>query len=161
MNKEEFVKKIYDAAVRIGEIDPIFVTAQAALESGWGAKSIGTYNIFGITKGSWTGKTELILTTEYFSTSDRKWKLPEKVESVEAVNGKYKYKVWRLFRVYESYDECLQDHLRILRGTKYASAWEYRKDRHEFLRKIASTYATSPTYVQTMESMFNSVLKRL
>ena len=67
MMKEEFVKKIYAAAVRIGEIDPLFVTAQAALESGWGANAIGTYNIFGITKGSWTGDTELVSTTVYLS----------------------------------------------------------------------------------------------
>ena len=35
MTVKEFVKWIYPAA-KCGEISPVFVTAQAALESGWG-----------------------------------------------------------------------------------------------------------------------------
>ena len=162
MKKEEFVRKIYDAAVNIGEIDPIFVTAQAALESGWGAAAIGTYNIFGITKGSWKGECKLVLTTEFFSSPDKKFASPEKVVSVEQVGLKrYRYSVYRLFRVYESYEECLRDHLAILQKPMYADAWVYRKDRHEFLRRIASRYATAPNYVEIMESMFRSVERRL
>jgi flagellum-specific peptidoglycan hydrolase FlgJ len=161
MNKEEFVRKIYAAAVRIGEIDPIFVTAQAALESGWGAKSIGTYNIFGITKGSWIGECRLVLTTEYFSDSGKKFVDPEKVVSVERSGNKWRYKVYRLFRVYKSYEECLRDHLAILQKPIYMDAWEYRKDRHKFLRLIAEKYATSPDYIEIMESMFKSVERRL
>ena len=166
MTKEEFVKKIYAAAVRIGEIDPLFVTAQAALESGWGANAIGTYNIFGITKGSWTGDTELVPTTEYFNRPDITFKSPECVLSVEKVgSNRYKYKVKRLFRKYNSYDECLADHLAILKKPGYADAWEYRKDPYKFAEKISdhvgARYATATDYVKVMHSMINSVKRRL
>ena len=58
----EFVKKIYPAAERLyraGGVHPLFVTAQAALETSWKIKGIGN-NIFGITKGSsWIGPVSL------------------------------------------------------------------------------------------------------
>lgn len=75
----EFVRKIYPAAARLyrsGGVHPLFVTAQAALETGWKIKGIGN-NIFGITKGSsWTGSVSLELTTEYFKTPSVKFKAP-------------------------------------------------------------------------------------
>ena len=51
MTVKDFVKWIYPQARKMGEINPVFVTAQAALESGWGKSAIGN-NLFGITKGS-------------------------------------------------------------------------------------------------------------
>ena len=48
----EFVRKIYPAAARLyrsGGVHPLFVTAQAALETGWKIKGVGN-NIFGITR---------------------------------------------------------------------------------------------------------------
>lgn len=84
----EFVRKIYPAAARLyrsGGVHPLFVTAQAALETGWKIKGVGN-NIFGITKGSsWTGPVSLELTTEYFKTPNVKFKAPERVVSVEQV----------------------------------------------------------------------------
>ena len=89
----EFVRKIYPAAARLyrsGGVHPLFVTAQAALETGWKIKGIGN-NIFGITKGSkWTGPVSLELTTEYFKTPSVKFKAPERVVSIEHV-GPCKY----------------------------------------------------------------------
>ena len=84
----EFVRKIYPAAARLyrsGGVHPLFVTAQAALETGWKIKGIGN-NIFGITKGSkWTDPVSLELTTEYFKTPRVKFKAPERVVSIEHV----------------------------------------------------------------------------
>ena len=51
MTNKEFAKMVYDAAKGL-DIHPLFVTAQACLETGWGKKTIGKYNIFGITKGA-------------------------------------------------------------------------------------------------------------
>ena len=105
MSKEqiEFVKKVYPAAARLAEaggVNPLFVTAQAALETGWKIRGIGN-NIFGITKGSWTGPVSLELTTEYFKTPTVTFKAPERVVSVDQVApDRYKYRVYRLFRVY-------------------------------------------------------------
>lgn len=166
MTPKDFVNWIYPAAERLGEISPLFVTAQAALESGWGKSAIGN-NLFGITKGSsWNGPVELVTTTEYFNRPDVSFKAPEKVLFVQDLgNGRYKYKVNRLFRQYDTVDECLQDHLAILRKPGYADAWPYRNDPEKFVEKIQDTvgarYATAPDYVDIMKSMFRSVNKYL
>lgn len=86
-NKEvtEFIKTLYPAALhnwitdKVNSLHPVFVTAQAGLETGWKIKGIGN-NILGITKGSsWTGRVKLVTTTEYFQDTDRKFTLPEEV----------------------------------------------------------------------------------
>lgn len=161
----EFVKKVYPAAERLyraGGVSPLFVTAQAALETGWQIKGIGN-NIFGITKGStWTGPVELVLTTEYFRTCDVKFKAPEEVVSVDQVApDKYKYRVRRFFRVYDSLDACLDDHLALLRKPGYADAWPYRTDAKEYARRLVDNtgarYATAPNYAEVMGSMIDNV----
>jgi hypothetical protein len=73
----EFVKAVYPAAKALWEkqdsIHPVFVTAQAALETGWRIRGASN-NIFGITKGSsWTGLTALELTTENFPVPDKRF----------------------------------------------------------------------------------------
>ena len=76
MRVSDFVAWIYPKAKEMNEIDPLFVTAQAALESGWGKSAIGN-NLFGITKGTtWAGPVKLIETTEYFSTPNVAFKAP-------------------------------------------------------------------------------------
>lgn len=166
MTPKEFVAWIYPAAKRIGEISPVFVTAQAALESGWGKSAIGN-NLFGITKGSkWNGPVELVTTTEYFNRPDVSFRQPERVLSViDLGNGRYRYKVKRLFRQYDTIDDCLCDHLAILKKPGYADAWPYRWDPDRFVEKIqdavGSRYATSPDYVKTMKQMIASVKKHL
>ena len=101
MKPNEFVRWIYPQARELGEVSPVFVTAQAALESGWGASAIGN-NLFGITKGSsWTGPVRLVTTTEWFTRPDVKFKAPEEVLKVALKgHGRYKYTVRRLFRDY-------------------------------------------------------------
>lgn len=161
----EFVRKVYPAAVRlyqVGGVHPFFVTAQAALETGWKIKGIGN-NIFGITKGSsWTGPVSLELTTEYFKTPDVKFKTPERIVSVEQVApDKYRYRVYRYFRNFASIDECLDNHLELLRKPGYADAWPYRNDPKEFARRLVDNtgakYATAPDYAAVMASMIDTV----
>ena len=163
----EFVRKIYPAAARLyrsGGVHPLFVTAQAALETGWKIKGVGN-NIFGITKGSsWTGPVSLELTTEYFKTPDVKFKAPERVVSIEQVSlGKYKYRVYRYFRNFASLDECLDNHLELLRKPGYADAWPYRDDPKEFARRLmdgtGAKYATAPDYAEVMASVIDNVAR--
>lgn len=159
MKVTDFVKWIYPQAKAMGEINPIFVTAQAALESGWGKSAIGN-NLFGITRGtSWKGAVQLVTTTEYFSRPDVSFKEPEKVlQVVRLSERRYKYTVKRLFRDYDSMADCLADHLSILRKPGFADAWPYRDDPKEYVRRIVdnigSKYATSPDYVATMDKLF-------
>ena len=160
MTIDDFVKWIYPHAKKT-DINPIFVTAQAALESGWGKSAIGN-NIFGITKGSWKGAVQLVTTREYFTNPNVKFKAPEKILSVELIsNGKYLYKVKRLFRDYDSVAGCLKDHSAILQKPQFADAWPYRHDAKEFVRRIQDSvggkYATSPAYVETMDKLFAMV----
>lgn len=163
MTVNDFVKWIYPAACRMGEISPVFVTAQAALESGWGKSAIGKFNLFGITRGSsWAGPVILVETSEYFSRPDIKFKSPECVLSVTKLSDKrYKYRVKRFFRDYQSLEQCLSDHLGILKKSGYADAWPFRDNPDLFVEKIqdcvGSRYATSPDYVQTMRKLFRMV----
>lgn len=164
MTVKDFVAWVYPEACK-GEISPVFVVAQAALESGWGKSGIGN-NLFGITKGSWTGPVELVTTTEYFNRPNVSFKAPEKVLSVEELGGgRYKYRVKRLFRQYDTLSDCLIDHMAILKKPGYADAWPYRNDPDKFVEKIqdcvGSKYATSPDYVQTMKKLFRMVEKEV
>lgn len=85
-----FARQVYAAAVEAKtEIDPAFVTAQAMLETGWGARVIGKANLFGITKGSqWDGDIVMVKTHEYFKTPKQKFKEPDRIVSVCKVAGK-------------------------------------------------------------------------
>jgi flagellar protein FlgJ len=161
-----FVKAVYPAARALWEerdsISPLFVTAQAALETGWRLKADGTNNLFGITKGSWTGAVKLCLTNEVFSVPDKKFVLPERVVSVKDVGGgEYEYLLYRFFRVYDSMEGCLDDHLSVLRKPGYADAYPYRNDPKMFAERVSDSagarYATAPDYAAVMASVIDSV----
>lgn len=161
MNKAEFVKWIYPATKGL-EINGIFITAQAALESGWGTAAIGN-NLFGITRGSqWSGAVELVTTTEYFKTDKISFRQPEKVLSITKLSDtKYRYKVKRLFRQYETVVDCLKDHERILKKPIYADAWPFKDDPEMFAEKIVDSvggqYATAPNYADALKSVIRSI----
>lgn len=161
--QKKFCREVYDAAKEMDVISPVFVAAQACLESNWGASKIGEYNIFGITRGSWpVERCILVTTTEVFSVANKTFTPPEKVLSIKRkAVGKYIYKVRRYFKNFASYKECLQEHLRLFQAPGYADAWPYRKNAREFARRIVdnvgSKYATAPNYAKTMEAMIASV----
>lgn len=164
-----FVKLIYPIAKQLeasGGLNSLFTTAQAALESGWGDKSIGN-NIFGITIGStWKGNKKLVVTTEYFNTANVKFKLPEEVISINKVSsGKYEYKVKRFYRDYNTIYDSLIDHENILKKSIYSDAWPYRNDPYKYSElicdNVGSKYATAPNYASLMKSMINSVKTRV
>ena len=159
-----FARNIYAAAKRATDIAPEFVTAQAILESGWGKSRIGKFNLFGITRGSnWKGHTVLTLTHEYFNTPTRTFPAPEKVVSVvkSKTGNRWYYTVYRLFKDFDSLEECLHEHTRILQKPCYADAWPYRKNAEEFVRRICDNkgckYATSPVYQQQLLLMVRNV----
>lgn len=164
--QRDFARKIYVAAQKFTDIAPEFITAQAILESGWGRSRIGKYNLFGITKGTgWTGKTVLIKTHEYFNTPYRTFIAPERVVSVcKCKSGnRWYYTVYRLFKEFDSLEDCLKEHTRLLQKPGYADAWSYRHDAEEFARRICdskgSKYATSPDYLRQILLLIGSVRK--
>lgn len=162
----QFARNIYAAAKKATDIAPEFVTAQAILESGWGLSRVGQHNLFGITRGTgWKGKTVLILTHEYFNTPNRQFTPPERIVSVAKITtpGRYHYTVYRLFKDFNSLEECLTEHTRLLQKPGYADAWPYRKDAEEFARRICDNrgcrYATSPIYLKQILSVIQTVRK--
>ena len=161
MDKKGFVNWIYRSCS--GEVDPVFITAQAILESGWGKHVIGKYNFFGVKRGSWKGNYLLVTTREVLPHNNLRLKLPERVVScTQRPDGKFDYVCKMSFRDYSSLDEALRDHEDVLRGFK--DAWEYRKDGRKFVQALQSgskRYATDPNYVNTIISLFRSVKMRL
>ncbi len=160
----DFAHQIYEASKKATDIAPEFVTAQAILESGWGKSRVGRFNLFGITKGSnWKGKTVLVLTHEYFNTPNKQFALPERVLSVAKckTGNRWFYTVYRLFKDFDSMEECLQEHTRLLQKPGYADAWPYRKNAIEFTRRICdghgSQYATAPGYFAQMIGLIKMV----
>lgn len=165
MTPKNFVKWLAPEAKKM-DISPVFIIAQAALESGWGGSTIGKYNLFGITRGGWpVERCLLVTTTEYFKTKSVKFKAPESKISIKYLPGRkvYRYVCRRLFRNYGSMTEALNDHAKVLM-TSFPEAWPYRMSPEEFVEKIQSgrkKYATSPTYVETMKKMFAMVRKEM
>lgn len=162
--QRDFTRAIYAAALQATDIAPEFVTAQAILESGWGEYRVGRFNLFGITKGTgWAGKTVLVLTHEYFTTPDRTFSSPERVVSVCKVKNKrlWHYTVYRLFKDFDTLEDCLREHTRLLQKPGFADAWPFRHDAEEFARHICDTlrsrYATSPDYLRMMLLLIKSV----
>jgi hypothetical protein len=132
-NKQEFIEELSPKAVEISKssgILPSIIIAQAALESGWGKSAIGS-NLFGIKAGAgWKGKTRNERTTEY-------------------VNGK-PVAQYAIFRDYDSLDESIADHAKLLLGSRYKKVRE-AKDYKEAARALkAAGYATDPNYARKL-----------
>ena len=96
MTPSEFKRTYYPAIERVCAgtgLHPLFVAAQAALETGWGKNAIGN-NLFGITAGDkWAGKRRIVRTTEYFR-DDRQGGNFVRVHSITPLlDGRYRYDV--------------------------------------------------------------------
>ncbi len=140
MTPSEFKRTYYPAIERSCAetgLNPLFVAAQAALETGWGKKAIGN-NLFGITAGDrWTGRRQIVRTTEYLK-NDRWGGNFVKVHSITPLaDGRYRYDVDRAFRDYDSVEECLRDHFNVLSAKRYATAMPYRGDVRRFAYEVA------------------------
>nr|WP_236851756.1 glucosaminidase domain-containing protein [Candidatus Sodalis pierantonius] len=112
--------------------------AQAALESGWGARKIRTahgapsHNLFGIkADAGWRGESTQITTTEW----------------VDGVMQKVKAK----FRVYASYGEALRDYTRLLtENTRYRRVMQASTPEQAARSLQSSGYATDPHYADKL-----------
>lgn len=160
--KIDFVKAVYPEAQKLQHkslANALFLTAQAACETGYSLEGSGENNLMGITKGSWTGRTKLCLTTEYFRTDNKTFAPPEKVVSIthRPDRGDFRYRVYRLFRSYDSIADCLEDHNRILQKEPYVNYWDIRMDPCEYAKAIAPAYATAPNYGDVLISFIHEV----
>lgn len=119
---------------------------QAALESGWGHRTIrmadGTdsHNLFGIKAGAnWTGKVAEVKTTEYH-------------------NG-VASKPTEKFRAYDSYADAFRDYASQLSGNKrYADVIKQGGNAHGFAQALQDAgYATDPKYAEKLVKVISRV----
>jgi flagellar protein FlgJ len=138
----QFTPYATQAAQALG-VSPQAVLAQAALESGWGKKSLTTadgsnsYNLFNLKAGSdWTGKTVTQDVSEY--------KNGHIVKSTEK------------FRAYDSYTEAFTDYAKLIGNSpRYASA--LNQDASGFAAGLQQGgFATDPNYSSKIMNVINS-----
>ncbi|MDO4719615.1 MAG: glucosaminidase domain-containing protein [Peptostreptococcaceae bacterium] len=133
MKQRQFIEKILGGAqegYRRHGILPSLTLAQAILESGWGEHSIEN-NVFGIKAGNlWGGKTKKALTKE-------------------VIDGK-EIQVEAVFRAYDSIEESVCDHTKLLTLPRYDPVRK-AKDYKEACRAVfLAGYATDPKYPEKL-----------
>lgn len=129
------------AAKRIG-VDPRYLVAQAALETGWGKSIIRTrdgessHNLFGIkSHGSWEGESARVLTTEY--------------------KGGKAVKEAASFRAYDSYAQSFDDYVSFLQNNgRYEKALNVTENPERFVKELQQAgYATDPNYARKISQI--------
>lgn len=127
---KDFITKITPGSLKAHSkynILPSLTMSQAILESGWGKSAIGN-NIFGIKAFSdWKGKKKKVWTTEYNSDG-----------------SSYKTQAW--FRDYDSIDDSILDHSKLLTNKRYAKVREATTYKQATKAVRDAGYATDPNY---------------
>ena len=144
-SKEEFIAAMLPmaekAADKIG-VDPRYLVAQAALETGWGKSIIrqqdgsSSHNLFGIkTHNSWDGESARVLTTEY--------------------RGGKAVKEAASFRAYESFAHSFEDYVTFLQGNgRYEKALAAVDKPGQFAQELQKAgYATDPHYARKINQI--------
>ena len=136
MNKKMFIDAVKEGAIkgqREYNILPSLTIVQAILESGWGTSQLAVKakNLFGIKAfSSWTGKRVTFSTTEWYDGKK------------QVVNAQ--------FRAYDSFEESIEDHNKLLSSSRYRAVRE-SKDYRAACREILNCgYATDPVYSEKL-----------
>ena len=134
------------AAARLG-VDPHYLVAQAALETGWGKSIIrqqdgtSSHNLFGIkTHGQWQGESANVLTSEY--------------------RGGVKQQERATFRSYDSYEQSFNDYVDFLQSNgRYEQALTRTGDADAFFRELQQAgYATDPRYAAKVSQIARKLI---
>ena len=134
------------AAARLG-VDPHYLVAQAALETGWGKSIIrngdgtSSYNLFGIkSHGQWQGESASVMTSEY----------RDGVRQQERAS----------FRSYDSFEQSFDDYVDFLhRNGRYAQALKRTESGDVFFRELqAAGYATDPRYASKVSQIARKLI---
>jgi flagellar protein FlgJ len=142
---DEFVNTMLpmakEAADRIG-VDPRYLVAQAALETGWG-KSVmraqdgsSSHNLFGIkASSSWKGESARAITSEFRNGEMVK-------ETAE-------------FRSYDSYKDSFHDLVTLLQtNNRYQDVLKSADNPEQFVRELQKAgYATDPSYASKISQI--------
>ncbi|KTT28693.1 flagellar assembly peptidoglycan hydrolase FlgJ [Pseudomonas rhizoryzae] len=137
--RQEFVDTMMPmaeaAAKRLG-VDPKYLVAQAALETGWGkhmvkqADGSNSNNLFGIKSHGWDGGSATAVTQEF-------------------VNGKA-VKESEKFRTYDSFADSFHDYVNFLQSNdRYDKALSTNGNSERFMQGLQQAgYATDPQYAR-------------
>lgn len=141
-----FINNTLPAAVRAGAlygVNVIGLMAQSALETGWGASAPGNMYFGMKATPSWTGKIQLLWTTE-------------------EVNGE-KVRVQAKFRAYDSPEDSFLDYAKLISSlSRYAPAMQYPgyNQTSQYIRAVAAGgYATAKDYANSVISVANTIKK--
>ena len=140
-NEDEFLKKIKEMVINDMHESGILASltaAQALLESAHGTSGLTSKanNLFGI-KGSYNGHSVTMYTLEY-------------------ENGQYVRKP-QPFRAYDSWEESIKDHSRLLSGSSRYSNLVGETNYKEAARKVREDgYATDPAYTKKLISIIET-----
>lgn len=141
---EEFIATMMPmaekAARRLG-VEPRYLVAQAALETGWGKSMIkqkdgsNSHNLFGIKATNWSGESAMARTTEYVNG-----------RAVKQVEG---------FRAYASFEQSFDDFVSLLQNSdRYQSALNAGGDSERFVQELQKAgYATDPQYARKVSQI--------
>ncbi len=141
---EEFVATMLpmaeQAAKKLG-VDPRYLVAQAALETGWGKSIISnkggdsSHNLFGIKAHGWGGASANVTTSEY----------------VQGVKVKEKAD----FRSYGSFEQSFNDYVDFLQSNgRYAKALQTTANPEQFVNELQQAgYATDPNYARKISQI--------
>lgn len=129
-----------EAADKIG-LDPRYLVAQAALETGWGKSIIrqqdgsSSHNLFGIKSHGWDGGSARAVTTEY-----------EDGKAVKEVAS---------FRAYESFQQSFHDFVNFLQdNNRYDTALDSTANPERFVKELQRAgYATDPAYARKVSQI--------
>lgn len=139
-SKDEFIAAMLPMAEKAAEkigVDPRYLVAQAALETGWGKSIIrqqdgsSSHNLFGIkTHNTWEGDSARVLTTEF--------------------KGGKAVKEASSFRAYDSFAHSFEDYVSFLQGNdRYEKALASTDKPEQFARELQKAgYATDPQYAR-------------
>lgn len=148
-SREAFIEAIRPAAERAAKslgVSPRAIMAQAALETGWGRSmpvdesGRPSFNLFGIkATGNWRGAVASSVTTEFVGQ-----RATRQVEN---------------FRAYDSLDQSIADHARLLSGSsRYAAALNSGEDIRAYATALQrGGYATDPLYARKLVSVAESL----
>lgn len=144
-SKDEFIATMLPMAEKAAEkigVDPRYLVAQAALETGWGKSIIrqkdgtSSHNLFGIkTHSSWDGESARVLTSEY--------------------KGGKAVKEAASFRAYDSFAHSFEDYVSFLQNNgRYQGALKATENPEHFVRELQQAgYATDPQYARKINQI--------
>jgi flagellar protein FlgJ len=146
-SREQFIVQLLPEAESVAKqlgIEPQFIVAQAALETGWGQHVMfdgngqNSFNLFGIkARPDWQGKSVAI-------------------ESMEVKDG-IAAPVKSAFKMYDSYEEGLEDYRNLLQSDRY-SAVVNSESIYAFGSALRTAgYATDPEYGQKLTRVYESI----